>query len=135
MSTNIIEIEGIGDVYAGKLSAVGIATVEALLEAGASRKGREELAEKSGIAGGLILKWVNHADLFRIKGVQKQYAELLEAAGVDSVPELAQRDPANLTKKLAETNEAKSLVRVVPSESQVTAWVAEAKTLPRVVTH
>ena len=135
MGTAVIEIEGIGEVYSAKLSEVGITTVEGLLETGATRKGREELATKSGISGTLILTWVNHADLFRIKGVQKQYAELLEAAGVDSVPELAQRDPANLTKKMAETNEAKNLVRLVPSESQVTSWVAEAKTLPRVVTH
>ena len=133
--TNVIEIEGIGEVYAEKLNAVGITTVEGLLEAGATRKGRETLAESSGISGKLILTWVNHADLFRIKGVQQQYAELLEAAGVDSVPELSHRDPANLTKKMAEVNEAKNLVRQVPSETSVAQWVAEAKTLPRVVTH
>lgn len=132
---NIIEIEGIGEVYAEKLKGAGVSTVEGLLEAGATRKGREALAESSGITGTLILKWVNHADLFRIKGVQKQYAELLEAAGVDSVPELSHRDPANLAKKLAEVNEAKHLVRQVPSETSVAQWVAEAKTLPRVVTH
>ena len=132
---NVIEIEGIGEVYAEKLKGAGITTVEGLLEAGATRKGRETLAESSGITGTLILKWVNHADLFRIKGVQKQYAELLEAAGVDSVPELSHRDPTNLAKKLAEVNEAKHLVRQVPSESSVAQWVAEAKTMSRVVTH
>lgn len=133
--SDVITLEGIGEVYAAKLKAVGIATVEALLERGASREGRGRLAEESGISDALILRWVNFADLFRVPGVGTQYSELLEAAGVDSVPELAQRNPANLHAKLVEVNEAKHLVRQVPSLTQVTGWITEAKTLPRVVTH
>jgi len=76
-----------------KLEAAGVKTVEALLEAGATPKGREELAQKAGIDKGLILEWVNHADLFRIKGVAEEYSDLLEEAGVDTVVELAQRNP------------------------------------------
>lgn len=133
--SDVITLEGIGEVYAAKLKAVGIATVEALLERGASREGRGRLAEESGISDVLILRWVNFADLFRVAGVGTQYSELLEAAGVDSVPELAQRNPANLHAKLVEVNEAKHLVRQVPSLTQVTGWITEAKTLPRVVTH
>ena len=82
-----------------------------------------------------VLKWTNHVDLYRIKGVQKQYAELLEAAGVDSVVELAQRDPKNLLPKMVATNEAKSLVRKLPTQKQVADWVAQAKKLPRVITY
>ena len=133
--TQIEDIEGIGPAYAAKLKEQGISTVEKLLEQGASSKGRSTIAEATGISGSQVLRWVNHADLYRIKGVGAEFAELLEAAGVDSVPELAQRSPANLQKKMAEVNEAKKLTRRVPSESQVTTWVAEAKTLPRVVTH
>jgi predicted flap endonuclease-1-like 5' DNA nuclease len=132
---NIEDIEGIGPAFATKLRASGIPTVEALLERGASTKGRQEIEEATGISGQQILRWVNHADLFRIKGVAAEYAELLEAAGVDSVPELAQRSPANLQQRMAETNEQKKLTRRVPTEAQITAWVTEAKTLPRVVTH
>ena len=133
--TGLQDIEGVAAGYAQKLGDAGVGSVEALLEQGASAAGREDLAARSGVSGTLILKWVNHADLFRIKGVGGEYAELLEAAGVDTVPELAQRSPANLAARMAEVNTAKSLVRQVPSEDQVTTWVAEAKTLDRRVTH
>lgn len=130
---NIVEIEGIGSVYQGKLEAAGVQTVEALLTAGATRKGREELARKTGVADALILKWVNHADLFRIKGVAGQYAELLEAAGVDTVAELAHRNAANLHAAMVKINGEKNLVRALPEASQVAKWIEEAKTLPRAV--
>ena len=129
----VIAIEGVGDVYEQKLFEVGIRTTEALLSAGSSPKGRDELAEKTGISGKLILEWVNRADLFRVKGIGEEYSDLLEAAGVDTVPELAQRNAANLYAKLAETNLAKKLVRRLPSQSQVADWVEQAKGLPRAI--
>ena len=131
----IADIEGIGSVFATKLEAAGIATTEALLSTGASTQGRKDIAAKTGIADGLILKWVNHADLFRVKGIASQYAELLEAAGVDTVVELAQRRSDNLFKAVTETNALKNLVRVLPSESQISDWIAQAKALPRGVSH
>ena len=133
--TNIVDIEGIGKVYATKLEAAGISTVESLLERGATPKGRQDLAEQTDIGGKLILEWVNLADLFRIKGIGEEFSDLLEEAGVDTVPELAQRNPENLHSKLVEVNEAKKLVRRVPGLSQVQDWVAQAKELPRVVTY
>lgn len=129
----LTDVEGIGPVYAEKLKAAGVTTAEALLAQGAAPKGREELAEKAGISGKLILEWVNHVDLFRIKGVGEEYSDLLEEAGVDTVPELAQRNPENLVKKMAEVNEAKNLVRRLPVLSQVADWVEQAKQLPRVI--
>ncbi len=132
---NIKDIEGIGPAYGEKLEAAGIKTDNALLDQGATKKGRGEIAEKTGISEKLILEWVNRADLARINGIGSEYADLLEASGVDSVPELAQRNAANLHAKMAEVNEEKSLVRALPSESMVEKWVAEAKTLDRVVTH
>lgn len=131
---NIIDVEGIGPTYAAQLEAVGVKTVDDLLERGASARGREELEEKSGISHALILKWVNRVDLYRINGVGSEYSDLLEVAGVDTVPELAQRNPANLTETLAEANAARSLVRKLPTVDQVTDWVDQAKALPRVVT-
>jgi len=131
----IIDIEGIGKVYAEKLAGAGLTTVEALLKAGASPSGRQALAEETGISGKLILEWVNLADLFRIKGVGEEYSDLLEEAGVDTVPELAQRNAENLYKKLVETNTAKELVRRLPTQSQVADWILQAKALPRVVTY
>jgi predicted flap endonuclease-1-like 5' DNA nuclease len=133
--TKITEIEGIGDVYAQKLEQAGVQSVESLLTTGGTPAGRKALAEKAGISDALILRWVNHADLFRIKGVAGQYAELLEAAGVDTVVELSHRNAENLTKKMVEVNEAKKLVRSVPSEAQVKAWIEEAKALPRSVSY
>jgi predicted flap endonuclease-1-like 5' DNA nuclease len=133
--TSIADIEGIGPSYADKLKAVGVGSVEALLKTGASPKSRADLAASSGISEKLILRWVNMADLFRIKGIGEEYSDLLEAAGVDTVPELAQRKPENLLAKMAQVNEEKKLVRRVPTEEQVAAWVSEAQTLPRVVTY
>ena len=133
--TNIIDIEGIGPVYAGKLAEVGIDTVEELLERGASPKGRKELAESTEISPKLILEWVNRADLARVKGVGEEYADLLEFAGVDTVPELAQRNPQNLHKKMIEINDERKLVRRTPPLSAVEDWVAQAKKLGRVITY
>ncbi len=126
-------IEGIGGTYEEKLKAVGVSSVEKLLEECSTKKGRTRLAEKTGITEKLILKWANHADLFRIKGVGSEYAELLEASGVDTVPELAKRKPDNLTAKMAEINGTGKLVRRVPTIRQVTAWVEQASKLPRIM--
>ena len=130
---NLKQVEGIGPAYAEKLVAVGINTTNALLKAGKTAKGRKELAEKSGISSKLILEWINHVDLFRIKGVGSEYADLLEAAGVDTVPELAQRNPANLYSKMVEVNTAKKLVRRIPPQVSVEKWVSQAKKLPRAI--
>jgi predicted flap endonuclease-1-like 5' DNA nuclease len=130
---NIAKIEGIGTKYAEKLNMAGIKTVEALLAKGASRKGRKDLAERTDISEALVLEWVNRADLFRIKGIGEEFSDLLEAAGVDTVKELAQRKPDNLMLKLVEVNEQKKLVRRMPYPAAVADWVKQAKELPRVV--
>jgi len=130
---SIADIEGIGPAYAEKLKAAGIKTVEGMLEKGASRKGRKEIAEKTGISEKLILEWVNLADLFRIKGIGEEYSDLLEEAGVDTVAELAQRKADNLFAKLEEVNSAKKLVRRTPTLDAVKDWVEQAKKLPRMV--
>jgi predicted flap endonuclease-1-like 5' DNA nuclease len=131
----ITDIEGIGDVYGAKLKEAGIATTEALLEAGKDPRGRAGLAEKTGISDKHILTWVNHSDLFRITGIAGQHSELLEASGVDTVVELATRNPSHLASRLHEVNEDKHLVRSVPSETEVAQWIEQAKTLPRIVTY
>ncbi len=133
--TKLADIEGIGETYAKKLEEIGIGSIEELLEEGKDRKGRKELAEKSGISEKLILKWVNRADLARIKGISTQYADLLEIAGVDTVPELAQRNPQNLYEKIVKINEEKNLVRKLPSLSQIEDWITQAKALPRIITY
>ena len=135
MTYKIVDIEGIGPVYAEKLAAAGLDTVDQLLEKCAAAKGRKALAEATGISEKLILTWTNHADLFRVKGIGPQFAELLEAAGVDTVKELGHRVPANLAAKLLEVNEAKHLVRRVPVEKEVAKMVALAKELPGVMTY
>ena len=132
---SIMEIEGIGPVYRKKLVAYGIKTVEALLKHGASSSGRSKIADGTGISSSLVLEWVNHADLWRIKGVSEEYSDLLEEAGVDTVVELAQRNSANLYTKMKEVNMSKKLVRRLPSAKQVLDWVSQAKKLPRVVTY
>lgn len=131
----IEEIEGIGPVMGQKMRDAGVTTTDKLLESTLSPKQRKDLAEATGISLKLILKYANMADLFRITGVGQEYAELLEAAGVDTVPELAQRNAENLTAKMEEVNEEKNLVRRTPSLASVEKWVEEAKTLPRKLTY
>lgn len=135
MAYKIIDLEGIGPAYAEKLVAAGINTADDLLEKCAAPKGRKELAEATGITEKLILKWTNYADMFRIHGVGPQFAELLEAAGVDTVKELSHRVAANLAAKMLEVNEEKHLVRRVPVESELQKMIDEAKTLPGVLTY
>ena len=132
---NLVQVEGIGEVYAQKLKDAGVETTGALLEKGATPRGRKDLAETAGISGKLILEWVNHVDLFRITGVGEEYADLLEEAGVDTVPELAQRNAENLYQKLVAVNEEKKLVRRLPGQDQVSDWVAQAQGLPRIVNY
>ena len=127
MNYKIIDIEGIGDAYAPKLIAEGIETVEQLLDACCGPAGRKMIAEKTGISEKLILKWTNHADLFRINGVAGQFAELLEAAGVDTIKEFRHRVPANLQAKMEEVNAQKNLVNRVPSVKEIEKMVAQAK--------
>ncbi len=126
-------IEGIGPVYAEKLAGLSIHTLLDFLHQGASPAGRNEIAKKSDISGLLILEWINHIDLYRIKGVGSEYADLLEEAGVDTVMELAHRNPANLYDKMSSVNEVKHLVRKLPAQNQVADWIAQAKELPRVI--
>lgn len=135
MSYPIHEIQGIGPNYASKLLGVGINTVEKLLEDGASRTGRLKLTETTGIPESLILTWVNHADLMRINGIGDQFAELLEAAGVDTVKELRNRVPENLHAKVTEVNALKNLSGRVPTLSELTQMIEQAKDLEPVVTY
>ena len=135
MDYKIIDIEGVGDVYAKKLTEAGINKVSELLERCAAPKGRKDLAKATDIPEKLILRWTNHADLFRIKGVGPQFSELLEAAGVDTVKELRNRKAENLHKALEETNAKKKLTRVVPPLKSVEKMIAEAKALPPKMTY
>lgn len=129
MDYKIIDIEGIGDVYAEKLIAAGINKVSELLDKCAAPKGRKELAEATGISEKLILRWTNHADLFRINGVGPQFAELLEAAGVDTVKEFRHRLAENLQPKLVEVNDQKNICNRVPAVSEVQKMIDQAKEL------
>ena len=135
MTYKIIDIEGVGDAYAVKLNEAGIKTVDDLHERCITPKGRKELAEATGISSKLILKWANHADLFRIKGVAGQFAELLEASGVDTVKELRHRVAANLHAKLVEVNEVKNLCNRVPAESEIQRMIEQAKELDPVISY
>jgi predicted flap endonuclease-1-like 5' DNA nuclease len=133
--TKLTVIEGIGETYAATLQEVGVPTVETLLKSGATPRGRQELEEKTGISGKLILEWVNLADLMRIKGVSEEYSDLLEEAGVDTVKELRNRNADNLYAALVNTNNKKRLVRRLPGRAQVANWIEQAKGLPPVVTY
>lgn len=131
----LVQIEGIGKKYAEMLKQAGIENQDDLLQTCSSRRGRLRLATQTGISHKLILKWTNQADLARINGISEEYAELLEKAGVDSIPELAHRNPEHLHLALIEKNDMSHLVRHIPGLNQVVTWVEEAKKLPRAVYH
>jgi predicted flap endonuclease-1-like 5' DNA nuclease len=131
----LAKIEGIGPASSRKLKKAGVRSVQALLKAGATPKGRKEIAAETGFSPRTILEWVNRADLFRVKGVGEEYSDLLEQAGVDTVVELAKRDAAKLHSTLVAVNARKKLVRQLPSAKQVGAWIRHAKRLPRVVSY
>jgi len=131
--TKLMSIEGIGPKYAEKLLKAGVQSVESLLKLGSTPQGRKKLAETADISGDLILEWVNHADLYRIKGVGEEYSDLLEEVGVDTVVELSKRVPKNLFEKMQMVNEEKKLVRRLPVLAQVEDWVKQAKELPRMI--
>ena len=120
-------------MYAKKLNGAGVRSTQALLRQGATPEGRKAISKAAGVSDKLLLEWINHVDLFRINGVGEEYADLLEEAGVDTVPELAQRKPEHLHEALKATNDKKKLVRQLPGLGRVKAWVAEAKKLPRVI--
>ena len=132
----IEEVEGIGPVYAEKLSAAGVSSADDLLEKGAKPGGRKDLEAATGIAHSLILEWVNHVDLMRIKGVGSEYSDLLEAAGVDSPAELANRNAGNLATTVQEVVAARpGIVRRIPTEGELQGWIDQSKKLPKVVEH
>ena len=132
----IEEIEGVGPAYAEKLVAAGVATTDQLLERGAKPSGRQAIAQATGISATLILEWVNHADLWRINGVGSEYSDLLEAAGVDSPAELAQRNAASLAQTFQDLDAARpNWIRQVPSEATIAGWIEQSKGLPKVVEH
>lgn len=129
----VIDIEGIGKVSADKLSEAGVVTTDDLLKVGATPQARQAFADKTGLSVKLVAKWVSQADLFRVKGIGEEYAELVLAAGVESVQALAQQDAAALHAKMVALNKEKDLVRQAPGASQVAGWVEFAKTLPALI--
>ncbi len=135
MAYKIDQIEGIGEAFAKKLEAVGVMTTADLLAQCGTKAGRTKIADMTGISEKLILKWTNHADLFRIKGVAGQFAELLEAAGVDTVKEFRHRVAANLQPKLEATNEEKKLCKRVPSVAKLEKMIEQAKVLEPMVSY
>jgi predicted flap endonuclease-1-like 5' DNA nuclease len=135
MMASIVNIEKVGPANAEKLRIAGIQTVEKLLAMCATPEGRKRVADQCAVSEHGILEWVNRADLHRIHGIGEEYADLLEVAGVDTVVELAQRNPENLYQKLVEVNSATARVRRLPTAAQVADWVRHANLLPRVVTY
>ncbi|HXU33540.1 MAG TPA: DUF4332 domain-containing protein [Thermoanaerobaculia bacterium] len=135
MSYPLEEIEGIGAAYAAKLGACGIQTTSALLKRCADPKGRKRIAAESGVSEELLLKWANLADLMRVRGIGRQYAELLEGAGVDTIKELRTRKPSHLAVKMAEVNKVRKLTRRIPIPSMIEEWIELAAKLAPVITY
>ncbi len=135
MGYRIEDIEGIGPAYSEKLAGAGIKDTNAFLNLCAGRQGRKEVAGKADISEKHLLKWANLADLMRISGIGPQYSELLEAAGVDTVKELRNRNAVNLANRMKEVQREKRLTRTAPGVSTVSRWIAQAKQLDPVISH
>jgi predicted flap endonuclease-1-like 5' DNA nuclease len=135
MSYNIKEIEGIGPAYAKKLAAANINTTNDILKSCKTPKGRASVSKTAGVSEHQVLKWTNLADLMRVSGIGSEYSELLEAAGVDTVKELKNRNAENLAAKMKETNTKKKLTRTTPGAKTVQKWIVSAAKLPGVITY
>ena len=135
MSYKIEEIEGIGPAFASKLAGAQIQTTDDLLKHCADPKGRKSTSESTGIGESQLLKWANMADLMRVSGVGRQYAELLEASGVDTIKELRNRNAENLTAKMKEVNEEKNLANATPADSVVAEWIKQAKNIDPAISY
>lgn len=135
MAYKIDEIEGIGPAYMEKLAAAKISNTDHLLEYCGGAKGRKEVAEKTGVSEKHLLNWANMADMMRVSGIGPQFAELLEASGVDTVKELQHRNAANLAAKMEEVNKEKNLANAVPAESVIEKWIVQAKELKPSISH
>lgn len=135
MSYPITDIDGIDAEVASILKSAKIRSTSRLLEVARSAKGRKTLAEKTGFTEQQLLSWANVADRMRVRGISKEYAELLQAAGVDTVKELKFRNPVNLARAMADANKKRKLVRLVPTEKVVSRWIEAAKALPQKITY
>lgn len=135
MTYKMEEIEGIGPAYARKLSETGISTTDDLLAQCCEAAGRKKISNKTGISESLILKWSNHADLMRVSGIGPQFAELLEAAGVDTIKELRSRNADNLAAKIREVNDARKLAKTAPAMSVVEGWIEKASGMEARISH
>lgn len=133
--TRLKGIDGIGEDYSKLLKEIGIHSVQTLLDRGASPQGRRDLAKNTGISESQLLRWLNNADLFRIRGIGEEYAELLELSGVDTVSDLSQQQSVDLHRRLIGANDKRQLVKQLPSLNQVKNWIEQAKHLPRVIQH
>jgi len=135
MTYPITDIDGIDGEAAATFKSAGIRSTGRLLEVARTLRGRKMLAEKTGIGEKQLLCWANMADRMRVKGIRKEYAGLLQAAGVDTVKELKYRNPANLAKAMAEANKKRKLVAFLPSEKVVCSWIEYAKKLQIKITY
>lgn len=135
MAYPIQSIEGVGASYGSTLATAGIHTTDDLLRQCADRRGRQKVAARTGLDEGRLLRWANLADLMRVKGVGRQYSELLEAAGVDTVKELRTRRADNLAAAMRDVNAARRLAKLAPTASTVERWVERAADLTPLVTH
>jgi nucleotidyltransferase/DNA polymerase involved in DNA repair len=125
----IDEVAGVGQKDATKLRKAGVKTSGGLIDLAATRRGRTELSSKTGIPPRELQAWVHHADLLRVKGVGGEYAELLVAAGVETVRDLRRRNPTALVAKILSMNGSDKVVKRLPTESMVTGWIDSAKSV------
>ena len=135
MTYPISEIEGMSAFAASKLKSMGIRTTDALLEAARNVKGRKALSARTGISEQQLLEWANVSDYMRIPGMGKAKVNLMRAAGVTTVRELAHRNPARLAQNMKEVNTRRKLVRVLPSEKSVEQLIAQARKLQPKITY
>jgi predicted RecB family nuclease len=120
---SIGELRGIHPKEATRLRKAGVRTTESLLRHASNKRGRNALAKATDLDADKLLDWVNRADLMRIKGVGAEYADLLKMVGVDTVKTLRRRNPRSLLNSMIEVNDSERLVRRLPTESMVAAWV------------
>ena len=124
---SINSINGMTHTEATKLRRARVRTTATFLQIASTRSGRALLTKETGITSPKLLHWAKRAELMKIKNLGRDYADLLEAVGVESVSELKRRNPESLHEMMKNANQVKKIVDRMPSLKRVTSWIDDSK--------
>lgn len=88
---DVLEVEGIGEIFARRLHELGVHTTDQLRLMNA-----QVLANNLGAPVGSVEKWQQMGELMLVEGIGKQVSESLVKSGITSIDALKKQTPAKL---------------------------------------